>query len=375
MSGGADSLRTAALLKAQGHEVSAIHMRSLPHSRNQFRDGEAAIRTREHNLKHVAAQLNIPLIIVDLRNAFDTLVIQPFLTGYRSGLTPNPCILCNQRVKFGLLLDEANRLGAESLATGHYVRLAAPDDTSQRFRLHRARDRRKDQSYFLYGLSQQQLAKALFPLGDALKEEVLLWTRQTGLANRLPEESQEICFIPAGHYRDFLKERLEGTGTLNGGQIIDVDGNVLGRHQGIFAYTVGQRRGLGIPSTAPYYVIELDPEKRIVRVGREEHLYRREMTVAELNWVSIPPPDGPIRCQVRIRNQHQPAQASVTLRAADRAAVCFDNPQRAITPGQAAVFYDQDLLLGGGVITREGLRQGTDTRHPQDIGTSVGNSG
>jgi tRNA-uridine 2-sulfurtransferase len=353
MSGGADSLRAAALLKAQGHEVSAIYMRSLPHSQTHLWDGDAKIRTREHNLKHVAAQLNIPLTIVDLRNAFDTLVIQPFLTGYRSGLTPNPCILCNQRVKFGLLLKEATRLGAESLATGHYVRLLTPDDTSDRFRLQRARDCRKDQSYFLYGLSQHQLAKALFPLGNALKEEVLLWTRQNVPEDRIPEESQEICFIPAGHYKDFLKERLEGNGTLTGGQILDKDGNVLGRHQGISAYTVGQRRGLGIPSTAPYYVLELDPVNQTVRVGREEHLYRREMMVAELNWVSIPPPDEPIHCQVRIRNQHQPAQALVTPGAIDRAVVCFDSPQRAISPGQAAVFYDQDLLLGGGVITRE----------------------
>jgi tRNA-uridine 2-sulfurtransferase len=351
MSGGVDSLKVATLLKARGIDVLALHMRLLPESRSRRWNAGAILQAREEALQALAASLAIPLHTIDLRKEFDDLVIQPFLVAYRSGLTPNPCILCNPQIKFGLLLDEARRLGADRLATGHYVRVLEPDESSARFRLLRGSDRQKDQSYFLYGLTQEQLAGALFPLGESRKTEVLHWADETGLASQLPDESQEICFIPSGHYRDFLEERLEPSAVSSRGEIVDLDGRVLGEHQGVFSYTIGQRRGLGIPSSAPYYVVALDPRRNQVIVGRADDLQRHELIANVVNWVSIAPPGEPVRCRVRLRNQHRPADAQLTPLQDARVRIRFDAPQRAVTPGQAAVFYDEDLVLGGGIIS------------------------
>jgi tRNA-specific 2-thiouridylase len=353
MSGGVDSLKVATLLKARGIDVLALHMRLLPESRSRRWNADAILQAREVRLQALAASLAIPLHTLDLRKEFDDLVIQPFLVAYRSGLTPNPCILCNPQIKFGLLLDEARRLGADRLATGHYVRILAPDESCGRFRLLRGRDRHKDQSYFLYGLTQEQLAGALFPLGGCLKTDVLRWAHKTGLAAQLPAESQEICFIPAGHYREFMEERLESAALSSKGEIVDLDGRVLGEHQGVFSYTIGQRRGLGIPSSAPYYVVALDPSRNQVVVGRADDLHRRELIADAVNWVSSAPPGEPIRCRVRLRNQHRPADAQVAPLEEARVTIRFDAPQRAVTPGQAAVFYDEDLVLGGGIISQD----------------------
>jgi tRNA-specific 2-thiouridylase len=353
MSGGVDSLRAAALLRHQGHDIIALHMRLLPDSPNLRWDTETSLRTRENSLRTLAARLDVPLYIVELRAAFDVLVIQPFLAAYQRGLTPNPCIVCNPRIKFGLLLNEARRFGVDRLATGHYAQLQAPDEQHPRFRLQRGRDPAKDQSYFLYGLTQDQLAAAAFPLGNVCKQEVQRWAEESGFADQVPEESQEICFIPAGHYREFLEERLGPGFNSQQGDIVDLQGTLLGRHMGITHYTIGQRRGLGLASSAPYYVVALDSETNRVVVGRAANLYRQELTATELNWLAIDPPNQPLRCQVRIRNQHQPAPAELTPKGENEVLVRFDEPQRAITPGQAAVFYDQDLVLGGGIITRE----------------------
>lgn len=352
MSGGVDSLRTIALLREEGHEVFGIHMRLLPSSQNGKWCAETFIRTQEERLHILASRLGIPLIIVDIRESFEELVIQPFLKAYREGLTPNPCVLCNPKIKFGLLSEKAREQGADRLATGHYVRLSPPDSDSERFRLYRASDLSKDQSYFLYGLTQDQLSRVLFPLGTVSKEEVVLWAETTDMNAFLTEESQEICFIPSGHYIEFLRERMEDSPFSAEGPIVDMEGRVLGRHHGIFGYTVGQRRGLGIASTAPYYVIALEPATNTVRIGRAQDLYRTEFKVNRVNWVSIPPPEEPLHVQVRIRNQHRPAPAWVTVRENGEALVRSDEPQRAVTPGQAAVFYEGDLLLGGGVIVK-----------------------
>jgi tRNA-uridine 2-sulfurtransferase len=352
MSGGVDSLRTAILLKEQGHEVLGIHMRILPSSPNGRWCTESTIEEREEALRSLAARIDIPLTIVDIRDAFEAEVILPFLETYRQGLTPNPCVVCNPRIKFGLLLQEARSLGADRFATGHYVRVLAPDPSSERFRLCRATDLSKDQSYFLFGLSQEQLAHAMFPLGSIFKKEVLGWAVEEGFQSILPEESQEICFIPSGNHLEFLQERLD-SGCSAGGPIVDMEGKQLGEHKGLFAYTIGQRRGLGIASTAPYYVIAIESSTNTLRIGRSEDLFRQEFTTDEINWVSIAPPDEPLHCQVRIRHQHRPASAWVIPRSPLEALVKFDEPQRSVTPGQASVFYDGDLLLGGGVIQTE----------------------
>ncbi|MHC1727178.1 MAG: tRNA 2-thiouridine(34) synthase MnmA [Syntrophobacteraceae bacterium] len=351
ISGGVDSIRAACLLQEEGHEVFGIHMRFLPSS---GKGGEfaAMVAEREQLLLELAAKCGITTTIVDLREKFDSTVIMPFIEAYRQGLTPNPCIDCNPKVKFGFLLDEALKLGADKLATGHYVRLSSPASGAGRFQLKRGRDSAKDQSYFLMGLSQEQLSRAVFPLGGYTKDETRAWAKQTGLGALISEDSQEICFIPSGAYSDFVRSRVATTAEEVDGPILDLAGNYLGAHKGIYSYTVGQRRGLGIPSTEPYYVVRIEPEENMVRVGRSKDLFCSALTVSGVNWVSIEPPDEPVACQVRIRNLHRPAPAEVTPAEDSTARIRFFEPQRAVTPGQAAVFYSDDLLLGGGIITR-----------------------
>lgn len=350
MSGGVDSLRAAAFLKDSGHDVTGVHMRIQPESSTGRWHAADIHARREHDLARLADWLSIPLVFVDLRSIFEEQVLQPFVRTYMRGLTPNPCILCNPLVKFGALLDEALRMGADKLATGHYARILPPDGSSPRFRLLRGRDRAKDQSYFLFGLTQMQLAVALFPLGTTFKQDVAAWGRETPVAELLSGESQEICFIPQGRYWEFLAERAGEMSPGTKGPIVDLEGRILGEHKGIAAYTIGQRRGLGIASTAPFYVVAIDAGANTVRVGRAGDLSRSEIDVGTINWVSIAPPSKPLHALVRIRNQHLPAPAQVIPEDTDRATVLFDAPQRAVTPGQAAVFYDDDMVLGGGLI-------------------------
>jgi tRNA-uridine 2-sulfurtransferase len=352
MSGGVDSLRTAILLKEHGHSVFGIHMRFLP-SPGDGSDIAQLVAKREDLLSELADRSKIPLTIIDLREQFHASVIIPFIEAYRQGLTPNPCINCNPKMKFGLLLNAALERGADRLATGHYVRLVSPASGSGRFQLLRAKDPSKDQSYFLMGLSQEQLARALFPLGGYTKQETIAWAEQAGLKPLVTEDSQEICFIPSGAYPDFVRTRTGVDLAESKGPILDLAGNRLGDHKGIYSYTVGQRRGLGIPSTEPYYVIRIEPETNAVRVGRSGDLLCENFTLAGVNWVSIACPDKPILCSVRIRNQHRPAPAEVIPLTNTTASVRLLEPQRAVTPGQAAVFYSEDILLGGGTIMRQ----------------------
>jgi len=354
MSGGVDSLRTASLLVERGHDVFGIHMRLLPSSPVSGCCVDSATEDKEERLGLLASRLNIPLTIVDLQDAFEKLVIAPFIEAYRKGLTPNPCVFCNHRVKFGLLFDESCKLGAEYLSTGHYAKIIAPDERSSRFRLAKGSDQSKDQSYFLFALTQRQLASTIFPLGGMTKKEVMDWAMVTGAAALLPKESQEICFIPSGEYHEFLRMRSGLSSAALKGPILDLEGNQLGEHKGIMGYTIGQRRGLGIASSAPYYVVRIEPAANTIRVGRAGDLWRQDFEVDEVNWVSIPPPAHPIRAKVRIRNQHMPAPAMVIPIECSKVSVRFDQPQRAVTPGQAAVFYHDDLVLGGGTILKTG---------------------
>lgn len=355
MSGGVDSLRAAVLLKENGCAVTGIHMRlPLPEADDTIQD-ETFTRREEHLLA-LAADFSIPLRIVDMRRGFEEKVVHPFLEAYQAGCTPNPCILCNVEIKFGVLLQKAIQMGVNFLATGHYARISPPESSKDRFKLLRAKDSSKDQSYFLFGLTQPQLAHVLFPLGCRTKTETLEWAKAVGLSHLLREESQEICFIPDGKYREFLMRRLKLDPDAEQGLILDEMGNRLGQHKGVFAYTVGQRRGLSISSSAPYYVSAMDPVANVVRVGRRQDLYSTEFQVEKTNWVSIPPPIAALRGQVRIRHQHLPAIATIVPRGETDAVVTFDQPQWAVTPGQAAVFYDGDLVLGGGVIRRKRSR-------------------
>ncbi len=356
LSGGADSLRAAWILKRTGHDVQAVHMRVLPSSTTGLWNASEEIEKRETLVRELARKLDVPLTVVDLRDEFDRQVVRPFVEAYRCGITPNPCVLCNPAIKFGLFMEKSLALGADRFATGHYVQKVDPSDNNGRFGLRRSPDSAKDQSYFLCGLTQAQLARTLFPLGKETKHSTNQWLRKAGFSRWISEESQEICFIPAGNYREFLVERLGRNTPPPGGPIVDLTGKVVGRHKGIFNYTVGQRRGLNVPSTAPYYVVAIDPERNIVWVGRSDDLWTREMIVGLVNWVSIDAPSNPREALVRIRNQHRPAPAQVVPLAKNKVLVRFHAPQRAVTPGQAAVFYENDLLLGGGRIEKTDLK-------------------
>lgn len=337
VSGGVDSMMTTLLLKELAHEVVALHMVLRP---------EDPPEPGEH-IVQLAARLRVPLHVVDLRRPFREQVIKPFLQAYRRGKTPNPCVICNPRIKFTLLQQQAVQLGATSLATGHYVRLLR-DESDGNVRLFRGRDRSKDQSYFLYRLSQAQLAQTFFPLGNYLKSEVRKLAAEAGMREYYRPESQEICFISDNDYRAFLEQHLESD--LPGpGPVVDLKGRQLGDHGGIHRYTVGQRRGLGIPSSAPYYVVGLEPDTNTVRVGRESDLRRREMLVTDLKWIAASPPTSELQALVQIRSRHRESPASIRRTSAG-AVVRFTEPQKAITPGQSAVFYNEDELLGGGFI-------------------------
>jgi tRNA-specific 2-thiouridylase len=338
LSGGVDSAVAALLLKGRGHRVVALHMSLSPH--DPGRPGES-VRT-------LAEGLGVPLHGVDLRYPFRELVIQPFLEVYRRGMTPNPCVLCNPRIKFSLLRCHALDLGARWFATGHYTRIAPPGGDG-RLRLLRGRDRAKDQSYFLFGLTQEQLSHTLFPLGDLLKGEVRKLAAAAGLPVSSRPESQETCFVPDGDYRRFFEEQTGTVFPSSRGSVVDGDGRQVGEHDGIHRFTIGQRRGLGIPSSAPYYVVGLEPETNTVRVGRRKDLRRREFLVTDVNWIGIAALGAPLEALVQVRSRHQGAPAVLTPDA-ERILVRFHEPQTAITPGQAAVFYRGDEVLGGGMI-------------------------
>jgi tRNA-uridine 2-sulfurtransferase len=340
MSGGVDSSVTAALLKQQGHEIIGITMRLF--TSRCLGKGSAA-----HDAAIVAAHLDIPHYLVDFETAFQELIINDFITEYCSGQTPNPCVRCNRFVKFGLLLDAAQRLGADLLATGHYARKTVDPDDVRHLRM--ACNIRKDQSYFLHTLSQQRLAHVIFPLGEIeSKDEVRRLAREFGLPVAEKSDSQEVCFIPNDDYVAYLEEN----GHLKDaqGDIIHVGGKLLGRHWGTHRYTIGQRKGLGIAWSEPLYVVAIDAERNIVVIGEEPHVYADGLFGGELGWI-IAPESEQFGATCKIRYRHQPVACRVSLLEGGRCRVLFDEPLKAVTPGQSVVFYRGDEVLGGGRIT------------------------
>jgi len=349
MSGGVDSSVTAALLQEQGYEVIGVSMRVWDPTAF-FAETECGSQTccspdDVRDAGRIADQLEIPFYVVDFEQEFRRLVVDDFVNEYYSGRTPNPCARCNRLVKFGLLLDKAAGLGADFMATGHYARIEQGDDGF--FQLLKGRDPKKDQSYFLFGLTQAQLSRSLFPLGSLAKPEVRELAARFNLRVAEKKESQEICFIPDNDYVRFI-EAERSFGDLSG-DIVTRDGTVVGRHRGAHRYTVGQRRGLGIAWKEPLYVLGVDALRRRVVVGPKEELYRVDLTAADLNWI-MPAPDAEFATTCRIRYRHQPVPCRVTPLEGDRVKVRFDQPEKSITPGQAVVFYQGDRVLGGGWI-------------------------
>jgi tRNA-specific 2-thiouridylase len=358
MSGGVDSSTVAALLVRQGHSIVGMTMqlwnqRRLPELQVEGATGRCCSLDDVYDARRVAEQVGIPYYVVNFEQQFEEKVVKPFVEEYLAGRTPIPCTLCNNYIKFDRFLEMADSVGAHYVATGHYARIRF-DEASGRYQMLRAVDESKDQTYFLFGLTQQQLARTLFPLGEMNKTEVRELARGMDLAVASKGDSQEICFVPNGDYAAFMNAYLRDTGVepqRTEGEIVSTDGRTLGRHAGVHHFTVGQRKGLRIATGEPLYVIATDAQSQRVTVGRNDDLLRPECFAADVNWISIAGVTEPARAQVKIRNRHVAAQATLFATADPaRVRVVFDEPQRAVTPGQGAVFYDGDLVLGGGWI-------------------------
>ena len=346
MSGGVDSSLAAALLVREGHEVMGATL-LLPHYGSEHGSAdEGAGRGAIRDARAVADRLGIPHHVLDYRDRFEQTVLADLRREYLRGRTPNPCVRCNDWLKFGFLLDSALALGADRIATGHYARLLLNPDTG-RHELHAAPGQ-DDQSYFLFALSQEQLGRALFPVGSMTKDGVRRMAAELGLPTHDRPKSQDLCFVPEGGYRELLRRQCPEL--FRPGPIVHVSGKVLGEHEGIACYTVGQRRGLKVPWSEPLYVAALDAGQNRVVVGEHQHVMRRELAVCELNWIATDAPAGPLRASVRIRYRHPGGAATIEPQGQDSARVVFDEPQEAPTPGQAAVFYDGGRVLGGGFI-------------------------
>jgi len=358
MSGGVDSSTVAALLQEQGRPVIGLTMQLWNQRRLPELQGDRPAQHRccslddVYDAKRVAQHLQFPHYVVNFERQFEERVVRPFVDQYLSGRTPIACTNCNTDVKFEPLLRMARQIGAERLATGHYARIRKNDETG-RWELLRARDDSKDQSYFLWGLTQDQLSRSEFPLGELTKEEVRAAARRVNLPVADKPESMELCFVPNGDYVQFIEaySRERGSPLSNsGGEIIDEDGIVIGRHNGVHQFTIGQRKGLGFAAGKPLYVLSIDRQNNRVVVGDDESLRSTTCEMENVNWIAHQASNEPLRAAVKIRHKHIPADATVTPLDSARARVTFDAPQRAITSGQGAVFYDGDRVLGGGWI-------------------------
>jgi tRNA-uridine 2-sulfurtransferase len=359
MSGGVDSSTVAAMLRAEGHNVIGLTMQLWNQRRLAGREGmPESVQGRccslddVYDARGVARAIGIPYYVVNHEERFERDVVRPFVAEYLSGRTPIPCSLCNNHLKFDQLLIVARQIGADQIATGHYARVEF-DEVRGRWLLKRPTDRAKDQTYFLFGLTQEQLSRTLFPLGSMIKPEVRELARKLGLALAEKPDSQEICFVPGGDYKRFLDAYLAEQGESlpdTSGELVSTSGEVLGEHKGIHNFTVGQRKGLGVATGSPLYVIQINGERGQVVVGSEEGLYSKAMQVRRTNLISVAELPEPMRVTVKIRHRHEAAPATLERSEGDEIRVTFDEPQRAVTPGQAAVFYDGDVVVGGGWI-------------------------
>src|SRR5271165_6851193 len=360
MSGGVDSSTVAAMLCAQGHNVVGLTMQLWNQRRlaghhgmpNEPVQGRCCSLDDVYDARRVAETLSIPYYVVNQEERFEHDVVRPFVQEYLSGRTPIPCSLCNNHLKFDQLLITARQIGADLLATGHYARNEY-DERTGRWLMKRPADLSKDQTYFLFGLTQEQLSRTLFPLGNMRKPEVREEARRTGLRLFEKPDSQEICFIPGGDYKKFLDAYLEEQGEAipdTSGELVTTSGEVVGRHEGIHNFTVGQRKGLGVATGSPLYVLEIRGDQRQVVVGGPEDLLSRTLRAKRLNWVAIDDLSEPLRVRTKIRHRHEAALSTVENCGGDEVLVTFGESQRAITPGQAAVFYDGNVVVGGGWI-------------------------
>lgn len=359
MSGGVDSSLAAALLCEQGHEVVGVTMHLWDHDDARLAESLCCAAEMTESARRVCARLGIPYYVFNYRQEFRRYVIDYFIHAYTHGYTPNPCLECNRAIKFRALLERARALGFEYVATGHYARIVR-EDASGMYRLLRAVDRDKDQSYMVYMLGQADLARLLFPIGELTKPQVREMAAARGLPSAHREESQDICFVPGGDYRNLLRE--EAPESLVPGPIVDLQGREIGRHKGLPLYTIGQRRGLGLSGGAPLYVVDLDVERNALIVGPAEAILRDRFDVDQVTMVEGNWPEEPFACEVQVRAHAETAPAEVIPREGRRLHVRLFRPLRAITPGQAAVLYDGEQVIGGGRIVRPPDNRSADPR-------------
>ncbi len=362
MSGGVDSSAAAALLKEQGHELVGFTMQLWNQRRNINVDENGdSLPSRccslddVYDARRVAESLGFPFYVLNLEKDFEEAVVNPFIQSYLDGETPIPCVACNSRLKFASLDKMAQSLDCDKVATGHFARVEY-DEKANRYRLFRGRNHWKDQSYFLWELNQDQLSRSYFPLGEMLKSEVRDIARENNLYVAEKQESQEICFVPDGKYAEFIDRYLQHEDRADelpqAGDIVNRKGEKLNEHAGIHRYTIGQRRGLGIAHEKPLYVLQIERAKNQIIVGEKEELDSMEFTAKDVNWVAFDAPDKPVRASVKVRYRHDPAPATIYALPENRARIVFDEPQAAITPGQATVFYDGEECVGGGWIVK-----------------------
>src|SRR5271155_3075674 len=360
MSGGVDSSAVAAMLRAEGRSLIGLTMQLWNQRRLAGHEGmPESVQGRccsiddVYDARRVAETLGIPYYVVNHEERFERDVVRPFVEEYLAGRTPIPCSLCNNHLKFDQLLTVARQVGADHVATGHYAQVAF-DEQHGRWLLKRPADKSKDQTYFLFGLTQEQLSRTLFPLGGMTKPEVRELARRSGLALAEKRDSQEICFVPGGDYKRFIDAYLAESGEAlpdTAGELVTANGEVIGEHSGIHNFTVGQRKGLGVATGSPLYVIQINGAEKQVVVGGDEHLYSRTLQARRVNLISVDDLREPMRVSVKIRHRHEPAPAMLEKIGNDEVLVTFDQPQRAITPGQAAVFYTDEIVVGGGWIS------------------------